>query len=147
MSKQGNKTPEQQTGVAKIKDWILHHFHLLLVIGGVLLIVLSMKTQTVLITDAENQEYTIQLQYSVFGYCVTAAPMTKSAQPIAADYMFLLDSTDESVTKAAEWIAQKTGGGVEVYVNGYPRNSDKLTAHLVGMLEEQGIQAKKMETE
>ena len=144
MSKKKNQTLVQQTGFAKIKDWILHHFHVLLVIGGVLLIVLSMKTQTVLITDAENQEYTIQLQYSVFGYCVTAAPMTDPAQPIAADYMFLLDSTDESVTKAAGWIAEKTGGGVEVYVSGYPRNSDKLTAPLVDMLEQQGIQAKKM---
>ena len=142
MNKQENKT-----GFAKVKEWVRDHIQLLLVLGGIILIVFSVKTQTILITDAKNQEYTMQFQYSVFGYCISAIPMTESAQPIAADYMFLTDGFDESVGKAASWIHEKTGSDVEVYVNGYPHNSDKLTEHLIEMLQEQGIGAVKMEAE
>lgn len=135
----------KSVGLGKIKDWIIKHVHLLLVIGGILLIVLSLKTQTILITDMKSEEYTIELQYSVFGYCVSAIPMTESAQPIAADHMFLLDGIDESVEKAASWIAEKTEGGVEIYVHGYPRNSKRLLTHLIEELEACNIKAIELE--
>ncbi len=133
------------TGFKKITEWVKKHVHLLLVFGGILLIVVSMKTQTILITDAAKQEYTVQLQYSVFGYCVSAAPMTDAARPVAENYIFLLDGIEESVDKAAGWIAKESGSDLEIFVNGYPRNTDKLTTYLIDRLEKQGIAAVKME--
>ncbi|MBQ6947288.1 MAG: hypothetical protein IJN42_04495 [Clostridia bacterium] len=135
----------QTTGFAKIKDWILKHSHILLVFGGILLIVCSMKTQTILLTDMKDEKYTVELQYSIFGYCVSAMPMTDEAQSIATEYMYLLDGIDESVEKTARWIAEKSDGGVEVYVHGYPRNSDRLTQRLIDKIKALGIEAVELE--
>lgn len=142
-----NKAEEQKqaTGLLKLWQWIKEHTYMLLVFAGVILILCTLKTQTILITDAKNQEYTVELQYSMFGYCVSAVPMNEAAQPIAADHMFLLDSMDEGVGKAAGWIAEKTGGGVELYVSGYPRNNEKLLSHLIKALKQHGIDAVKLE--
>ncbi|MBR5783263.1 MAG: hypothetical protein IKY33_03450 [Clostridia bacterium] len=128
-----------------IFSWLKKHIYVLMIFIGVLFIVLSLKTQTVLITDTESEQYTIELQYSVFGYCVSAVPMTTQAQPIAADYIFLLDGVDESVTKTASWIYEKTGDGVSVYVSGYPRNNTKLLEHIQRLLAEQNIEAIKLD--
>lgn len=144
------KKSEKQTASTNANSflmWIKNHIHLLLVFGGILLILVSMKTQTIMITDTAKQEYTVQLQYSVFGYCVSAIPMNKETQPIAAEYMFLLDGIDESVVKSATWISEKSESGVEIFINGYPRNKDRLLAHLIQVLDKQGIEAVKMETE
>ena len=124
----------------KIISWIKEHIYVLMVFAGMLFIILSLKTQTILITDTKSEQYTIELQYSVFGYCVSAVPMTKEAQPIAADHMFLLGSIDNTVGKAASWIHEKTGDGVSVFINGYPQNKDKLFSRICDILQAQGIE-------
>ncbi len=139
------KQQTQQSGIRKLWQWVLNHTQILLIILGAALILCTLKTQTILITDAKSQQYTVELQYSLFGYCVSAIPMNEAAQPIAADHMFLLDGIDESVDKAAGWIAEKTDGGVEIYVSGYPRNNDKLLSHLIDHLKQQDIDAVKLE--
>ena len=126
-------------------EWIRDHSILFLIIAGALLMVLTLKTQSVLVTDAKNQQYTVELNYSVFGYCVSANPMTDEAKPVAAEYMFLMGGIDSTVSKAATWISETTDGGVEVYVNGYPRGKTALTEHLCEILREQGIEAKEFE--
>lgn len=132
-------------GCQRLVDWVREHAILFLIIGGVLLMVLTLKTQSVLITDTKNQQYTVELQYSVFGYCVSANPMTDEAKPVAAEYMFLLGNIDNTVGKAASWISDTTQGGVEIYVSGYPCGKETLTRHLCEMLTEQGILAKEFE--
>lgn len=132
-------------GFQRLVDWVREHAILFLIIGGVLLMVLTLKTQSVLITDTKNQQYTVELQYSVFGYCVSANPMTDEAKPVAAECMFLLGGIDDTVQKAASWVSRTTQGGVEIYVSGYPRGKEKLTEHLCEMLAEQGITAKEFE--
>ncbi len=131
--------------MTKVINWIREHSIVLLISAGVLLLVLTLKTQSVLLTDSKNQEYTLELQYSVFGYCVSAHPMTDAAKPVAAEYIFIMGGIDETVQKAASWIAKETDGGVEIYVHGYPRSNEKLTGHLCQMLQEKGISAKELE--
>ena len=128
-----------------VLEWIREHSILLLIIAGALLMVLTLKTQSVLVTDTKEQKYTIELNYSVFGYCVSANPMTDEAKPIAAEYIFVLGGIDNTVSKAAEWIHKNTDSGVEIYVNGYPRGKTALTEHLCEVLEQQGIDAKEFE--
>ena len=135
------ETTEKKT----ILGWLREHSILLLVIVGALLMVLTLKTQTVLVTDTKEQKYTIEFNYSLFGYCVSANPMTDEAKPIAAAYMLVPGSIDNTVSKAAEWISENADSGVEIYVNGYPRNKTKLTEHLCEVLKEQGIDAKEFE--
>ena len=137
----------EQTEKKTFFSWVRDHAHVLMVFAGIILIIMSLKTQTVLITDSKSEQYTVELQYSVFGYCVSAVPMTEQAQPIAADHMFLMGSIDSTVQKAASWIYEKTGEGVSVYVSGYPRNNDKLTEHIFELLEQQSIPAKEINTE
>ncbi len=136
---------QQLKAFVKVIDWIKGHVPLLLVLGGIILLLCTLKTQTVLLTDAKTEQYSIELRYSVFGYCVSAMPMTSEAQPIAADHMFLLDGIDESVEKVATWIAEKGDSGVKIYTNGYPRKNDDLIAHLIEMLAARGIDAEKLE--
>lgn len=128
----------------KVMNWIREHSVVLLITAGIILLVLTLKTQTVLLTDSTNREYTVEMQYSLFGYCVSVHPMTEESKPLAAEHMYLLGGIDETVQKAAEWLAQKTDGGVEVYVSGYPRGKDALTEHLCQMLENSGIAAKEL---
>lgn len=134
------KTKEKKTFISWIKD----HLYVIMVWLGVILIVLTLKTQTIILTDVDDQQYTVELQYSVFGYCVSAVPMTDDAQAIAADHMFLFGGTDNTVLKAASWISEKTDSDISVYVSGYPRNTDKLTAHIVQLLSEAGITAQEL---
>ena len=131
----------------KVINWFRQHSVLLLITAGVLLLVMTLKTQSVLLTDSKTQEYTVELQYSVFGYCVSVHPMTDAAKPVAAEHIYILGNIDSTVQKAATWIADKTDGGVEVYVNGYPRNKDNLTEHLCQMLKEKGVEARKLQQE
>ena len=129
----------------KVISWIREHGILFLIIAGILLLVMTLKTQTVLLTDEKNQEYTVELQYSVFGYCVSAHPMTDAAKPVAAEYIFVLGGIDDTVQKAASWIAKESGGGVEVFVTGYPKGKESLTEHLCQVLNDNGISAKELE--
>ncbi len=131
----------------KVINWFRQHSILLLITAGVLLLVMTLKTQSVLLTDSKNQEYTVELQYSVFGYCVSVHPMTDAAKPVAAEHIYILGGIDTTVQKAATWIADKTDGGVEIYVNGYPRNKESLTEHLCQMLKEKGMEARKLQQE
>lgn len=128
----------------KVMNWIREHSVPLLITAGIILLVLTLKTQTVLLTDSTNREYTVELQYSLFGYCVSVHPMTEESKPVAAEHMYVLSGIDETVHKAAQWISQKTEGGVEVYVSGYPRGKDALTEHLCQMLQDMGISAKEL---
>lgn len=121
--------------------WFRKHAYILLIAAGVLLIVLTLKTQTILITDS-TEKYTVQMEYSVFGYCVSAVPMTENARSISADHVFVLGSTDGTVQTAARWVVQASGSdGVKIYTSGYPKNNKKLNAHLCDLLNSVGIQA------
>ncbi len=143
MKKTENTTKNK--GFRGLIDWVREHAILFLIIGGVLLMVMTLKTQSILVTDTEKQQYTIELNYSVFGYCVSANPMTDEAKPVAAEYMFFLGGIDDTVEKAATWISETTDSGVEVYVSGYPRGKTALTEHLCKMLGDAGIEAKEFE--
>lgn len=135
------ETTEKKT----LMGWLRDHSILLLIIAGALLMVMTLKTQSVLITDAKEQKYTVELNYSIFGYCVSANPMNDEAKPIAAEYVFVAGGIDSTVSKAAKWISETTDGGVEIFVNGYPRGKEALTEHLCEVLAEQGIEAKEFE--
>lgn len=125
--------------------WVKKNGSKLLILFGAIFILLSLKTQTVLLTD-ETKTYTVELQYSVLGYCVSAIPMTKEAQPISADNIFFLGGMDQTVEKAAVWIDKTTDGKqVWIYASGYPKNNDKLIVHFCDMLKAKGISATKLE--
>lgn len=135
------KTKEKKTFLSWVKD----HLYAIMVVVGVILIALTLKTQTIILTDAGSRQYTVELQYSLFGYCVSAVPMTDEAQAIAADHMFLFGGADATVLKAANWISEKTDGDILVYASGYPRNTDQLTAHVVEILSDAGITAQQLD--
>ncbi len=136
--KQKNKT---DGGVS----WWKKHFSVLLITAGILLIVFSVKTQTVLLTD-QKQECTVQLEYTMFGYCISANPMTDTARDIATEHIFFLGGMDATVRKAAAWINEHTGEqGVKVYTSGYPRGNAKLNRHICDMLAAEGITAEPFE--
>ncbi len=134
----------KQTETNGFLDWIKRHSVLLLVTLGVILIVLTQKTQTVILTDTATKTNTVQLKYSVFGYCVSVYP-EKETQAIAADHVFVLGGMDDTTLKAARWIADKTDSGIAVKVSGYPKNNETLTDHLCQLLADNGITAAELE--
>lgn len=124
--------------------WIKKHIYVLLVFGGILLIVLSLKTQTVLITD-QSEKHTVQLEYTMFGYCVSAVPMNNDTRNISTEHMFFLGGMDQTVYTAGQWIYENSGKkGIKVYVSGYPRNNQKLYERFHAAFEKAGINAEEL---
>lgn len=137
------KKQEQPTN--KFVAWIKRNSGMLLVFCGIIIIIFSVKTQTLLLTD-ETQTYTVELQYSLVGRCISALPMKKEAQPIVAEHTFFLGAMDDTAQKAAASVYKLSGNKkVLVYTSGYPHNNDKLVSHFCELFAANGITAEKLE--
>ncbi len=116
----------------------------ILIVVGILLLVMTLKTQSVILSDGELVK--VRMDYSVMGLCMRLIPMTDEAQAIASADVFIMDSIENTTEKAAKFMIENNKDAtLELYVSGFPRNNDVLTDTLIERLAKMGITAKKIE--
>lgn len=118
---------------------------ILIVVLGILLISCTLKTQAVVVSYGDD--YSVRLEYTIYGYCIRASAGLKAAEPAISGEVYIGNSINTSVLKAVKQMQTLGGEGLEagVFSSGYPRNNGKLEASIVEMLKENGINAKVLE--
>ena len=118
---------------------------ILIIVMGILLISFTLKTQAVVISYGDD--YSVRLEYTIYGFCIRASAGLKAAEPAISGEVYIGNSINTSVLKAVRQMEKLGGEGLEagVFASGYPRNNSKLEAAIVRMLNENGIKAKVLE--
>lgn len=111
------------------------------VLLGVVLISMTMKTQVIVLSYGE--EYSLRLEYTLYGYCIRASAGLKATEPAISNEVYIGNSINQSVLKAVRQLELLGGEGntVGVFVSGYPRNTEKLEQQIVALLTENGKNA------
>ncbi len=119
----------------------------LIAIFAVLIILVTLKTQAVVVTYGEK--YSMRLEYTLFGSCIRASAALKETEPAVYNAVYIGGSIDGSVLKAVEQMEKLTDEKCEVgiFASGYPRSNDKLENHLKEIIEQSGRKAKILITE
>lgn len=125
-----------------IKEFLEKRRMVIIVLLGILLISLTLKTQAVIITY--GGDYSVRLEYTLYGYCIRASAGLKAAEPAISGEIYIGNSIDASVLKAVKQMEKLGGNGLEVgvFTSGYPRNNQKLETSIIEMLKENGFSAK-----
>ena len=124
--------------MSKFGEFIESKKYLLLGILGALLISMTLKTQAVVLTYGDN--YSLKMEYTVYGFCIRASAALKETEPAVSGAVYIGSSIDASINKAVEQLEKLTDEKHEIglFASGYPRNNEKLEQHLKTMLEESG---------
>lgn len=130
----------------KVLDFIVDKKLLFIGILCALLISMTIKTQVVIVTYGDD--YTLKLEYTVYGYCVRASAARKATEPAVYNEMYFGNSIDNSVLKAVKQMEiladEKQNVGIQAM--GVPKNTDKLEEHLISLLTEKGYSAGPIDT-
>lgn len=131
--------------MSKFTDFLNDKKYLFLGILGALLISMTLKTQVVILTYGDN--YSLRMEYTIYGYCIRASAALKETEPAVSGAMYIGNSMDASILKAVEQMEKLTEEKCEVgiFSSGYPRNNDKIEQHLKTILEESGRTVKLLE--
>ena len=126
----------------KFKDFLGDKKYLLAGILGVLLLSMTLKTQAVIITYGDD--YSLRMEYTLYGYCIRASAAKKATEPAVSGEIYIGGSIDSTVQKAVAQMEKLSDEKLEVGImaSGYPRNNDKLEQHLKTVLEESGRSVK-----
>ena len=121
--------------------------YLLFGLLGALLITMTLKTQVVILTYGE--EYSMRMEYTLYGYCIRASAGLKATEPAVQNEVYIGNSVESSVMKAVRQMEHSNGekDTVGIMVTGYPRNTEKLEAQLIQIIEESGRTAQSLSTE
>ena len=105
---------------------------------GIILFTMVFKSQVVILTYGE--EYTVRLEYTMYGYCIRAAADKKAAEPVVYNDFYIGSSISNSVKKAVTQLENlsDTDETVMIKAMGFPRNNEKLEAEIKHILEETG---------
>lgn len=124
--------------MSKVKEFVNNKKYIILCFIGVVLISMTLKTQVIVLTYGEN--YSLRMEYTLYGYCIRVSAGLKETEPAVSGAMYVGNSIDTSVLKAVEQMEKLTDEKQEVgiFVSGYPRNNEKLEQHLKTILEETG---------
>lgn len=111
----------------------------------VLLFSMTMKTQVVILKYGD--EYSMRMEYSLYGYCVRASAALKATEPAVQNVIYFGKGMKPTVAEAVnqmELLAdskQKVG----IMTSGYPRNNKKLEKQLEKHLNDLGYDVEILE--
>ena len=111
----------------------------------VLLFSMTMKTQVVILKYGD--EYSMRMEYSLYGYCVRASAALKATEPAVQNVIYFGKGMKTTVAEAVnqmELLAdskQKVG----IMTSGYPRNNKKLEKQLEKHLNDLGYDVEILE--
>lgn len=122
----------------KFFDFINERRYLVYIFMGIILFTMVFKSQVVILTYGE--EYTVRLEYTMYGYCIRAAADKKAAEPVVYNDFYIGSSISNSVKKAVTQLENlsDTDETVMIKAMGFPRNNEKLEAEIKHILEETG---------
>ncbi len=112
--------------------------YLLFGLLGALLISMTLKTQVVILTYGDD--YSMRMEYTLYGYCVRASAALKATEPAVQNEIYFGNSFETSVMKAVRQMENLNGekDTVGIMVTGYPRNTEKLELQLKDVIEQSG---------
>lgn len=127
--------------MSKIRDFIITKRYLIIGILAAVLLSMTLKTQVVILTYGDD--YSVRMEYTLYGYCIRASAALKAAEPAIYSETYIGNSIDKSVLKVAGQMEKLTSEKLEfrVLAMGYPKNTDKLEAHLKELIEQSGRKA------
>ena len=138
--------------LGKIFEFINEKKYIIIGILCAVFISLTMKTQNVIITYGDSdldkdREFSMQLEYSLFGYCVRASNTLKAAEPAVSGELYFGGSIDDTVKKAVKQLSLLTEEEYVVGITtlGFPKNNEKLQKDLKEMLVKEGYDVYIME--
>lgn len=129
-----------------MSDFFERKKYLLFGLLGALLITMTLKTQVVILTYSD--EYSMRMEYTLYGYCIRASVGLEATEPAVQNEVYIGNSIESSVMKAIRQMELLNGekDTVGVMVTGYPRNTEKLEAQLIKIIEESGRTAQALDT-
>ena len=124
----------------KVFEFLNNKKYIIMGILGALLISMTLKTQVVVVTYGD--EYSLRMEYTLYGYCIRASAAKKAAEPAVYNATYIGNSIDLSIEKAVAELKKIPDDGKErnvgIMVSGYPRSNAKLEQHLKEILEDSG---------
>ena len=110
-----------------------------------LLFSMTMKTQVVILKY--SNDYSMRMEYSIYGYCVRASAALKATEPAVQNVVYFGKDMKSTVTEAVNQMKILAGEENEVglMTSGYPRNNNKLEKELKKHLENKGYDVEILE--
>lgn len=106
----------------------------------VLLFSMTMKTQVVVLKYGDD--YSMRMEYSLYGYCVRASAALKATEPAVQNVVYFGKGMKSTVAEAVNQMKLLAGEEKEVglMTSGYPRNNSKLEKELQKYLNDKGYE-------
>ena len=125
----------------KVWDFLADKKYFVYGLLGVILISMTFKSQIIIISYADD--YSLRMEYTVYGYCIRASAALKATEPAIRDEVYVGDSIEKSILKAVDQLEKLGGEGktVKIMSTGFPRDNDKLESKLVEIVEKTGRKA------
>ena len=125
----------------KIWEFISSKKYFIYAILGVILLSMTFKAQIIILSY--DDQYSLRMEYTVYGYCIRASAALKATEPAIKNEIYVCDSIDKSVLKAVAQLEELGGEGktIKLMSTGFPKNNDKLEEHLIELLNNNGKKA------
>jgi len=129
----------------KVLAFISDKKYLFMAILCVLLFSFTMKTQVVILKYGDD--YSMRMEYSLYGYCVRASAALKATEPAVHNTVYFWKGMKSSVGEAVSQMEQlaDTKQKVGLMTSGYPKNNQKLEKELQKYLSEMGYEVEILE--
>ena len=111
---------------------------LIYIILAILLLTMTFKSQIIILSYGED--YSMRLEYTVYGYCIRASAALKATEPAVYNEVYIGNSFKSSILKAVEQMEKLDGDEqtVRIMSHGFPKNNQKLELEIKQYLEETG---------
>ena len=126
---------------SKIGKFFAKNTVALCVIIGILLMSMTVRTHSIFV---KYYEYSVRIDFSIYGYSIRAVPQLDNSQDIVKETVLVGKSHKQAVIDASRTILKKYNNGwswIRVKVTGYSFNNTKLEEDLVKALHDEDIMA------
>ncbi len=129
----------------KVLNFISEKKYFIMAVFCVLLFSMTMKTQVVILKYGDD--YSMRMEYSLYGYCVRASAALKATEPAVQNVVYFGKGMKTTVAEAVNQMKLLAGEEKEVglMTSGYPRNNGKLEKELQKHLIDKGHEVEILE--
>jgi len=122
----------------KLFDLISEKKYFIMVILSIILIVLTLKTQVVIVKYGDN--YAMRMEYTMLGKCIRASASLKATEPAVQRAVYIGGSFNETILEAVKQMRDLSGTEqtVGIMSSGYPRDNERLEQSIKEHLESNG---------
>ena len=118
--------------------------YIIYIVLGIILFSMAFKSQVIIL--AYGDDYSLRMEYTVYGFCIRVSPGLKAAEPAVYNEVYIGKSMKNSVLSAVEQLEilsekenpTEKNNVVRLKATGFPRDNDKLEQELKQILENSG---------